>query len=123
MKIRIRGNSIRFRLSQNEVKELSETGKCEERCHFNNTALVYLLELQDNISELQADFKANTVTLGVPKTLGSDWYTNNKVGFEHTMTLTDGSELFLLLEKDFACLDNAIENQSDNYPNPKGDEC
>ncbi len=69
-------------------------GRCEERCHFNETALVYLLELQDNISELQADFKANTVTLGVPKALGSDWYANNKVGFEHTMTLTDGNELF-----------------------------
>jgi hypothetical protein len=24
-----------------------------------------------------------------------------------------------LLEKDFACLDNTLEDQSDNYPNPK----
>jgi hypothetical protein len=24
----------------------------------------------------------------------------------------------LLVEKDFVCLDNTIEDQSDNYPNP-----
>jgi hypothetical protein len=27
-------------------------------------------------------------------------------------------ELFLLIEKDFVCLDNTFEDQSDNYPNP-----
>jgi len=29
-----------------------------------------------------------------------------------------GVQLHLLLEKDFVCLDNTAEDQSDNYPNP-----
>jgi hypothetical protein len=37
----------------------------------------------------------------------------DKVGFENT----DG-ELHLLVEKDFTCLDNVAEDQSDNFPNP-----
>ena len=27
-------------------------------------------------------------------------------------------KLYILIEKDFKCLDNTIEDQSDNYPNP-----
>ena len=34
------------------------------------------------------------------------------------MDLGDGNELYLLLEKDFQCLDNSIEDQTDNYENP-----
>ena len=29
-----------------------------------------------------------------------------------------GKDLFLLIEKDFVCLDHTFEDQSDNYPNP-----
>jgi len=37
----------------------------------------------------------------------------DKVGFENA----DG-KLHLLVEKDFVCLDEVAEDQSDNYPNP-----
>ena len=39
-------------------------------------------------------------------------------GFQHKQALSNGKELFLLVEKDFVCLDNTFEDQSDNYPNP-----
>ncbi len=37
----------------------------------------------------------------------------DEVGFEN-----EQGKLFLLVEKDFTCLDNVSEDQSDNYPNP-----
>jgi hypothetical protein len=37
----------------------------------------------------------------------------DRVGFEDTV-----DQLHLLVEKDFTCLDNVAEDQSDNYPNP-----
>lgn len=45
-----------------------------------------------------------------------------KVGFYHTQTLDDGQKLNLTLEKDFVCLDERSEDQSDNYPNPRLEE-
>jgi len=36
-----------------------------------------------------------------------------RVGFENHY-----GALHLLIEKDFTCLDNVDEDQSDNYPNP-----
>lgn len=49
----------------------------------------------------------------MPETMAESWATTDKVGFEET---TDS--LYLLIEKDFQCLDNVIEDQSDNFPNP-----
>lgn len=40
------------------------------------------------------------------------------VGFNNKMPLDNGEHLFLLVEKDFVCLDNTFEDQSDNFPNP-----
>ncbi|MFT5833421.1 MAG: hypothetical protein ACI97N_001048, partial [Cognaticolwellia sp.] len=44
---------------------------------------------------------------------------NNQVGFKYEMPLENGEILSLLLEKDFVCLDERGEDESDNYPNPK----
>ena len=44
---------------------------------------------------------------------------SNKVGFSHIFVLNSGTKLKLLVEKDFVCMDETVEDQSDNYPNPK----
>ncbi|MFD2100668.1 DUF7009 family protein [Flagellimonas iocasae] len=119
MKIRIKGNSIRFRLTQSEVKQLSETGSVAETTQFEQTKFAYKVQLESKIQELEASFSENTITLKVPQTKGSSWFDSDNVGFENTMALQNGNQLHLLLEKDFACLENTNEDQSDNYPNPK----
>ena len=119
MKIRIKGNSVRFRLTRSEVSQLCREGKIEEGTNFNGAEFVYAVRLDDNAEELGAEFKDGTISLLLPKKILGDWAVNEQVGFENTVKLDDGKELFLLLEKDFTCLDNTIEDQSDNYPNPK----
>jgi hypothetical protein len=54
----------------------------------------------------------------VPETMIKDWELNSLVGFDAMMQLPDGNNLYLLLEKDFVCIDAATEDQSDNYENP-----
>jgi hypothetical protein len=54
----------------------------------------------------------------MPKSIADEWTESNEVGFQHIQILPNGTELFLLVEKDFVCLDNTFEDQSDNYPNP-----
>jgi hypothetical protein len=49
-----------------------------------------------------------------------NWTDTDLVGFQHEYDLRNGTKLFLLVEKDFVCLDNTFEDQSDNYPNPNG---
>lgn len=119
MKIRIKGNSIRFRLTQSEVKQLSETGSVQESTEFGDTMFQYRVQLMKGIEQLQATYSKNQILLLVPEVDGKTWFQNETVGFEHGMPLPKGEKLHLLLEKDFTCLENTVEDQSDNYPNPK----
>lgn len=119
MKIRIRGNSVRFRLTKTEVETFSKAGFIEEKTAFGNRTFSYAVKTSSAVDNLRADFEDDTITLYLPQKDGQEWFEDEKVGFENTIRLNNDQELYLLLEKDFACLDNTIEDQSDNYPNPK----
>ena len=119
MKIRIKGNSIRFRLTQSEVKQLSETGSIMETTEFGSNAFHYQVKLEPSVKNLEASYSNDEIVMLVPETDGKNWFHNNTAGFEHEMEFPKGKKLHLLLEKDFTCLENRAEDQSDNYPNPK----
>ena len=119
MKLRIKGNTIRLRLSKTEIEQLSTEGIVKDQTNFVNGSFIYSIEKETNGSNIRADYINNQLTVYVPANLLSDW-PNNKVISLHNR-LTDGSlpELYLLVEKDFKCIDNSSEDQSDNYDNPK----
>jgi hypothetical protein len=118
MKIRILGNSVRFRLTRSEVNTLCTKGYVENQTKFNTDVFTYAVRLADS-EKLNAQFRDNTITLNLPQSLGSNWHKTEKVGFSETIVFRNNGSLSLLLEKDFTCLDERQEDQSDNYPNPK----
>src|SRR6185436_16444744 len=118
MKIRIKGNSLRFRLTRPEVDFFGKEGYLEEKINFGGTTLTYALENKAGIVGLSADFSDNKITMFIPEDWSKKWTTTEKVGYESEMEVGNGKKLFLLLEKDFKCLDNTTEDQSDNYENP-----
>ena len=122
MKIRIKGNSIRYRLTKTEVETFSKVGFYEEKTEFKDHIFKYVLQSKEHISHLEADFKNDTISMYLPEKDKLAWANSDRVGFQNTIALGNGKELFLLLEKDFACLDETIEDQSDNYPNPLMDK-
>ncbi|MFN0033906.1 MAG: DUF7009 family protein [Saprospiraceae bacterium] len=121
MKIRIKGNSLRYRLTQTEVKTLGDTGYLSESTRFGpdeEQVFVYSLEAKEGIAGLQATFNGTKINLFIPAESAKTWYAEARVGFENEQETAPGILLHLLLEKDFACLDNTEEDQSDNYANP-----
>ncbi|WP_437397229.1 DUF7009 family protein [Flagellimonas lutimaris] len=119
MKIRIKGNSIRFRLTQSEVQQLSETGSVKETTIFGPNVFQYQVKLMSSVQNLQVSYYNDTILMMIPEADGKNWFHNDTIGFEHEVELSEGKKLHLLLEKDFTCLENRDEDQSDNYPNPK----
>jgi hypothetical protein len=117
MKIRIKGNSVRLRLTRSEVDRFGNKGMVEESTQFGSSQLNYVLTQHDH-SAMAARFENNTVTVLMPAAWAEEWVNTERVGYESTMPLTGTEELYLLVEKDFVCLDNTTEDQSDNYPNP-----
>ncbi|NOT50430.1 MAG: hypothetical protein HOP10_04035 [Chitinophagaceae bacterium] len=119
MKIRIKGNSIRYRLTQTEITNFGNNGFLEEKTEFlNGPAFYYRLEKKDGIEDIEASFSGNKICIFIPEKIAREWTTTDVVGFDTKMNIGDGKELFLLVEKDFVCLDHTLEDQSDNYPNP-----
>jgi hypothetical protein len=118
MKIRIKGNSLRLRLTKTEVETFGKTGFYKEETHMLGGKLTYVLEQSDQKDSVYAYWENQTIHLCVPSSLAQAWTTSDEVGFQHIQVLPNGMELFLLVEKDFVCLDNTFEDQSDNYPNP-----
>jgi hypothetical protein len=117
MKIRIKNNSVRLRLTKTEVEKLKTIGHYEEQTEFGEATFVYRLERYD-AQELNASFKNNCITIYMPIKDAKEWYDIDKVGYSNEIELPNGSTLNILIEKDFVCLDETVEDQSDNYPHP-----
>jgi hypothetical protein len=112
MKIRIKGNSLRYRLTKTDVEVFTKEGYLEESITFGAQSLIYALQ-RSTVAEITATFQSNKITLFMPDKMAEEWESTDRVGFENTNT-----PLYILIEKDFKCLDNVAEDQSDNYPNP-----
>lgn len=112
MKIRIKGNSLRYRLTKSEVERLSVAGFLEERVEFAGKSLVYVIETATD-QLLSAGFTGDKIFIKMPKAMIDELYNTDLVGVNDNT-----GPVSLLVEKDFVCLDNTTEDQHDNYPNP-----
>ena len=120
MKIRIKGNSIRIRLSKSEVDTFGHEGYLEEKTEFaGGRSFVYALSKYHTHVSISADLTHDKITMLVPASRAEEWVTTDLVGLSDNMDVGEGKTLFLLLEKDFKCIDNEVtEDQSDNFDNP-----
>lgn len=120
MKLRIRGNSIRLRLTKGEVETVASAGAHEERTEFGDAALVYRLEAGD-VPGPRATLEGGSVTVTLPRADVEHWANSEQVGIEAEQTLAEGS-LRILVEKDFKCLaPREGEDQSDAFEHPNAD--
>jgi hypothetical protein len=120
MKVRILGNSIRFRLRQKEVSQFQEKGNFKEIISFgpgNTNQLSFVLK-QGSCTALDISFRSNTVTIEVPGSVCNKWTNTGLVGFEGTIDTAAGQTIKILVEKDFKCLDGSDAENEDAYQNP-----
>ena len=103
MKIRIKGNAVRFRLSKSEVATFAEEGFVEEASEFSNNILKYAVISTDN-KTMAADFTNGSIIMYVPKHLLEIWAATNEVSIVYDLPVSNGNFLHLLLEKDFKCI-------------------
>ena len=105
-----------------EVEALSTSGIVEECTSFGDSTFRYVIKSSPEVDGLQASFDDNTISMLLPEAHARGWAKSARIGFENSVALDGGKQLSLLLEKDFTCLDETGEDQSDNYPNPKAGE-
>ncbi len=113
MKLRIRGNSLRLRLTKSEVARLASDGRVEESTSFpNDETLLYCIERRDD-DRVTARLDGTKITVAVPGEMVRRFAESEDTGLD----ATDGA-LKILVEKDWQCLTARDEDDSDAYPHP-----
>ena len=119
MKLRIKGNSVRFRLSKSEVERFAKEGMLHETTNFGKQVFSYTAQsIQQN--NMTAELSSAGITLLIPGEQLNQWASSaSQVGISNKMDIGNNETLSLLLEKDFKCIDAPFEeDQEDYFENP-----
>ena len=121
MKLRIRDNSIRLRLTRGEVDELRDKGLVTRRTGFpGGRDFRYELESSPASVSPGAFLSDGVMTVRLPESTVLAWATTEQVSIHGEQLLLDGDKLSILVEKDFACLaPREGEDESDMFPHPE----
>lgn len=121
MKLRVRGDSLRLRLTQAEVARVGAGERVEESIRFGRgptERLVYAI-MSDGRESIRASFATNEICIVLPRTTAREWANGSDISIEAKQPIDDAAALMILVEKDFACLKpRAGEDDADAFPNP-----
>ena len=73
MKLRIRGNSIRLRLTQSEVARVAMNGSLESQTVFGARAFRFALVIRDDAFSLSASLDDNAILVSAPEAAVTRW--------------------------------------------------
>lgn len=121
MKLRIRANSLRLRITRPELDRLIREGRIEETIFFapdDGSRLAYSLEHTAAASVPTVRFVPPSLEVRIPTSQAQQWSLGEDVGIHATIDLGPKGSLDLLVEKDFACLHGSDEENRDAFPNP-----
>lgn len=120
MKLRIKGNCVRVRLTRSEVARLAAGQQLQQITEFSaDSRLVSSIEIVRDVSAPQANYENNRIALLLPGDLVKQWAASDQVSIEAAQPIGIGQQLTILIEKDFECIHSRAEDESDAYPNPR----
>jgi hypothetical protein len=121
MKLRINGSSLRLRVSRSELARLQARGRIEETIHFTaspEAKLTYALESALQPSPVKVQYALNQVTVVLSEDQVRIWADEREVGVYAALEMGQAGSLYVIVEKDFACVDRSDEDNIDTFPNP-----
>ena len=121
MKVRIKGNSLRLRISRSEVVRLLASDCLEETIRFApevSAKFTYALRMEPCLKMLSVQYTESKVAILLPVDQANEWGCSDQVGIAESISLGTVGSLALLIEKDFACLDGSDEDNQDTFANP-----
>ncbi len=119
MKLRVRGDSIRLRLTRSEVDALARDGRVEERVRFGGgVSLAYAVESAD-VAAMEARYEGDRITVRFPRAEVVAWAAGDAVGMRAERSVEGSEVLRVAVEKDFACLSvREGEDDRDAFAHP-----
>lgn len=127
MKLRIKGNSLRLRVTRSELARLLAGGRVEEAIHFApgpEAVLRYALQIDPASKTVHLHYGGRDIEVSVSLDQARVWNEETQVGIYAALDLGSAGTLEIAIEKDFACLDGSDEDNRDTFTNPlEGKAC
>ncbi len=122
--MRVLENSIRLRILQSEVTQLREIGSVSETITLGvkpTEQFIYALRISDDIQNVYAQMLNNHIEIFLPLAEAEFWMNNNvEIGIYAMQSISEDSDLEIIIEKDFACLTRPTDSDnSDAFANPE----
>lgn len=118
MKIRIKGNTIRYRLDKIDIEHLKNSGYCEESIQIMDNTLSFIVKIHQN-SANTIDFKSNIVELSLTNLASAQLFDEEKEGIQHSFRHKEGAPLHLTIERDFKCLVPRGDDDQHGFTHPQ----
>lgn len=119
MKIRILGNTIRLRFKMHETEAMMKNGMIEEVLDFGPAEMDKLrFQVRKGDDAFFIEQIGMSVCITVPGLIVETWASTGLTGFQETIATSRGSNITVLIEKDFACLDGDRAEEEGSYENP-----
>jgi hypothetical protein len=121
MKLRIKDNSLRFRIDQSELAYLVDSGRIEKTIYFasdDHSRLTYSLECRPSFANATLLYDPQEVTIVLSKDEVKAWAESEQVGIYATIDVGPHGTLDILVEKNYACVDLSDADNRDTFPNP-----
>jgi len=121
MKLRFKGNTLRLRLNQTEVRRLAEGATLKETVSFpGNAGLSYALSAATAPS---ATFSDGIIRISAPLDALTSWAAGDDLGLYLDFAATP-EPLKVAIEKDLECVDGPPEDRDfDAFPRLVGKNC
>jgi hypothetical protein len=121
MKLRIKGNSLRLRVSRSELTRFLSPSRIEETIRFGpgpEAKLTYALESTPTNTATTVRYNPLELTVTISEDQARTWSGAGEVGIYTAVDIGADSLLEVIIEKDFACLDRSDEDNTDTFVNP-----
>lgn len=121
MKLRIRGDSLRLRLTRSEVDAIGAAHSVSETMHLpDGSELGYTLAVGHSNNIDMRHEQGRVELLVTVETVQADrWATSEQVAYGGERPMQIGP-VSVLIEKDFTCITpRSGEEESDTFPNPQ----
>ena len=113
MKLRLHQDTVRVRLTQEEVSNLAAGKLVRSETRFSSGTLKVDVQAFEGADRIQAVFTDAVISIGLPLHSVIAWASSDAEGLYAS---SDASKV--AIEKDYACLHKGGEENEGTYPNP-----
>ena len=101
MKLRLEKETVRMRLSPDEIRKLkSEKAIVEKISVSKENGFSYSIQIVDHDETCCMDFKDNSLEISIPNALANKWMNSNQVAIKETIDTDNGDTIVLVIEVD-----------------------